>query len=156
MPADKKELTPREAIFVREYILTSHSRKSALAAGCSSEAVADSQAYKWLNDSIYTHVQKAIQDEINKLKKVKKFDQVRAMEEADRLQAAAEEAGNLATATALFNLKCKLAGLMVEKVQVSAGFSLSMTGFREKPVEITDVTPVQIEAPKKPDFGDLL
>lgn len=133
---ESDQLSPQQAVFVAEYLKTNEKRDSAIKAGIHPESAAQ-RAWSWLNE--YPAVMKAVRDHIKSITDTiplpSRYDYDRAIAEAESLREAAMDAGNLSVASSMVQHKAKLSGLLVDKLQVQAGFSLVIEGLPARNVQ---------------------
>lgn len=111
----KKNLTPKQESFIEHYLSGVNGVDAAIAAGYSPTS-AKFQASNLLRNN--EMVKTAIQSAQAEFKERRQFSIETAVVEAEELALEAKSAKQFAVAAKLLELKCKLYGLLIQKVEV--------------------------------------
>lgn len=136
-----RELTPRQMVFVENYLRTNDAKSAAIAAGFAPKSAAE-RAHKLLHS--VPAVMAAVNKARNAVAKKSEYNLERLMDELNDGMDFARETSN-ATALARFTeLKAKAMGLLIERIdqrQVGS-FEINITGIdKPKAAEPIDITP---------------
>lgn len=125
----KETLNPKQAKFVKEYVKDGNQLRAATAAGYSS---AKGTASKVANRPA---VQSALSEVRSKVSSVAAYTLEAAMDQAEAAAQFAIETGNANAYVKAVELKAKLSGHMIERIQQQISpFTLRIRGVREKAV----------------------
>lgn len=117
-----KPLTLREAKFARHYIAGKNAREAAELAGYA-KSTAEKKGHALLS-------RPAIRDEINAaradIQQEARYDLLDAVREADTLIFEAREAKQFTAASKILDTKCKLFGLLVDRIQIHDNIDLTV------------------------------
>lgn len=125
----RNALTPKQLLFVAEYLKDNNGARAALAAGYS-KASARRQAYQMLNHQ--PEIKAAIDAERKKLQTAAGYNLEKAMAEIDDAIKFSIVTGNATAYAKLLELKTKLHGMLIERhdVRQLGQFTINISGFK--------------------------
>lgn len=142
-----KPLTARQARFVNVYLSGKSATEAARQAG-----YREAYAHK-APQTILKHpsVAVAVRDAQNQLRGKTMFDMEQAVHEADEMIIFARAKGNAMAAAKLLELKCKLHGLLIERIETQPRIDLTDV-LNEARIRVLRVInpPGELEAPVRP------
>lgn len=130
MDQSSRKLTPRQALFVSEYLKDSNGSRAAIAAGYSPLA-AKQRAYELLHNS--PEVVAEVDAARSELARAGVYNLKHAMDEADAAIRFAKETKNGNAFVKAVELKAKLSGLLIDRkdVRTLSGFKINIAGVDE-------------------------
>lgn len=123
----RNQLTPKQQLFIAEYLKDNNGARAAEAAGYSKQN-ARSQAYQLLNHQ--PAVITALEEERKKLQVATQYNAERAMAEAEDAMTFALQTENANAYVKAVELRAKLTGLMIERhdVRQAGSFQIQIFG----------------------------
>ena len=135
MHKKRNPLNDKQRKFVENYLRHGNAKQAAIQAGYA-RAGAGTQAYDMLNKN------KTVMWEVEKARKKSDaraaYNYEQAMSEFEHGMKMAEDTENAGAYIKGAEMRSKLSGLLVEKLQVSAGFQIQISGITDEPREVQE------------------
>jgi phage terminase small subunit len=131
------KLSPRQLIFIKNYIGGQTAAQASRAAGYAPDSGAASRLLE------HPLVIAEIEAAKNKIPEETKFDGVAAAAQLDEDREFARKTGNAMAAVRSTEIKCKLNGLLIERLdqRVTSGFSIVISGIDQPPGNVIEHEP---------------
>lgn len=124
-----KSLTLKQALFVKEYVKHGNGKRAAIDAGYTATNAIQTASELLRNNPV---IKQAIEEAKNSLREGAKYNYEKAMAEADACIEFARQTENANAMVKAMELKAKLTGLLVEKLDVrQVGFQINISGIHD-------------------------